>query len=188
MKSEERKKELQAQRKRLEAFDRTFQKENDFMTSGKTLFWIYVVFEIITFLIIVGTEGRMENIVGITTGFAICATGYYMRDYCYTTEQNKRVSLWKKVSAAPIERSVFVASRVGYLSRILRLRGCIAPLLHYLDKICLARCAAPSRFARWNFSASSRMCSSAENCFKVSSSIWIRLSIVFIISLTWNSS
>ena len=119
MKSEERKKELQAQRKRLEAFDRTFQKENDFMTSGKTLFWIYVVFEIITFLIVVGIEGRMENIVGITTGFAICATGYYMRDYCYTTEQNKRVSLWKKVSAAPIERSVFVASRVGYLSRLL---------------------------------------------------------------------
>ncbi len=109
------KEEYEGQLKVLRRFDEALLKETDVITNGKLVFWIYVIIEMLVFLVPMDGNWREMKWVIWLGPFGVGSSIAYMQAYVTVTEQKKQHSLWKKCRYLPVERSVFLRSRFKIL-------------------------------------------------------------------------
>ena len=112
--------EVLEQRRKISRFDEEIRKNEDSLTSGMVAFWLYVVLEMIFFLIpIGGEEDGVETIYFLGIIYSVGSTMFYIRRYLYVVEDRKNIPIWKKCRYFPLSKKEFLKSRFQYLSRLL---------------------------------------------------------------------
>lgn len=114
--------ERKRQEKKLRCFDEAVLKNTDITNNGKLVFWIFGFIEMLLFLFPVGHSWKEIKEDGITILYMMiwpCGSiSFYMQSYFIIMEGKKNHSLWKKCRYLPVERSVFIRTRMEYLWNI----------------------------------------------------------------------
>ncbi|MGN0352339.1 MAG: hypothetical protein ACI4ES_11855 [Roseburia sp.] len=112
--------ETEIQRRKISMFDEEIRKNEDIVTSGMLVFWIYVVIECLLFFIPVGgLEEGEETIYFYGLIFSIGSAMLYIRRYLYVMEERKNIPIWRKCRYLPISKKEFLKSRLQYLNQML---------------------------------------------------------------------